>query len=84
MEKHVAECPLQAVPCSFADIGCLHIVSILMVSKRVKNTNKGISGIRGQKGVKQNRGLKIVSMKIEDVSSVIEIWVYSTGMTFFQ
>ena len=70
MEKHVAECPLQAVPCSFADIGCLHIVSILMVSKRVKNTNKGISG---QKGVKQNRGLKIVSMKIEDVSSVIEI-----------
>lgn len=52
MEKHVAECPLQEVPCSFADIGCLHMVSILMVSKRAKKANKSISGIRGQKGVK--------------------------------
>ena len=60
MEKHVADCPLQAVSCSFADIGCLYKVSILMVSARVKKTNEGISGVkersrrslRGVKGVK--------------------------------
>lgn len=56
----MADCPLQAVPCSFADIGCLYKVSILMVSARVKKTNEGISGVkersrrslRGVKGVK--------------------------------